>query len=243
MSDDLTKQLATALSRIAALESRQAPAHVAAPQGIDAAQLRRELTNDPIGTLTRLGVPIDHVTRVAVANALGNDAPAELRMLAQMGPQVSAQQALASELAATRQRLEAIEQRDTRSVAKSSFSSLAANKTKYPLLAAAIAKNPTLFDSDVDSHKGDAAALADTIEGRIKSYNDALGITPPASSGNADSAKDQSSQVKQAQPGSVVSGGTVDQTPPTGTSPAKGVFSQAEHDALKDRIIRKYSPS
>jgi len=239
MSEDLQKQLATALSRIAALESRQ-PTAAPQPQ-FDATAFARAFTADPIGTMGKFGIPVDHVTRVAVAHALGNEAPEQLRILAQMGPQMSAQQALASELAATRQRLEAIENAGTRQAVKSSFTSLTADKSKYPLLASAIAKNPSLFDSELESHKGDAAALADAIEGRLKSINEALGHTQPASTGDADSANGQSSQAKQAQPGSVVSGGTTDQTPPPDSQKQPGVFTQAEHEALKERIIRKYS--
>lgn len=240
-TDDLKKALNTALSRIAALESRPAPQ--SAPT-FDA----QGFTRDPIGAMTRYGVPVDHVARVMVAHVMGDQAPPELRALAAMGPQVSQTQALSSELDKLRQRVEQYETREREQAARSSFSALAADKTKYPTLAAVYARDPKLFDGEVTAHKGDAAALAEAIEGRLKVIAPALGVPQTASTANAAKPQqDQSKspygeQVKQAQavsPGN----GPVDPTPPPlpqGNN-KPGVFTQEDHQSLRDRIVAKYS--
>lgn len=235
MSDELQKKLDMALARIAALESEKSTANAArAPQ--TPALDPRQMAIDPIGTMTRAGVPVDHITRVLVAHAMGDQAPPELRVLAQMGPQVSATQALSSDIGQLRQRLDAYETRDKQQAVRQSFSALAVDKTKYPTLAAAYARDPKLFDSDMEAHRGDAAALADSLEARLKAL--ASAVTPTAST--ADAAKqDQSKspageQVKQAQ-------GVDNTPPPLPTGNKSGSFTQEDHQALKERIIKKYS--
>lgn len=229
MSDDLQKKLDMALARIAALESEKSTANAALDP--------RQMAIDPIGTMTRAGVPVDHITRVLVAHAMGDQAPPELRVLAQMGPQVSATQALSSDIGQLRQRLDAYETRDKQQAVRQSFSALAVDKTKYPTLATAYARDPKLFDSEMEAHRGDAAALADTLEARLKAL--ASAVTPPASTADAAKQQDQSKapageQVKQAQ--------GVDNTPPPlpQGKETKG-FTQEDHAALKERIIKKYS--
>lgn len=242
MAEDLQAKLDKALSRIAALEANKSAAQAPQQTGIDP----RQLAVDPIGVLTRAGVPVEHVTRVFVAHAMGDKAPPELRTLAMMGPQVSATQALTADLERMRQRLDEYEQRDNQARVRQSFSSLAADKAKYPFLAAAHARDPKLFDSEVDVFKGDAAALAEAIEGRLKVIAPALGVKPqPASNESADATKQgQSTETKQAQETAVSPNGA-DTTPPplpsaTGANAGK-TFTAAEHQALKDRIVRKYS--
>lgn len=234
MSDDISKALARIAALEAQLSSRNTTPAPSTPQpaGIDPQQLARALASDPVGTMSRLGVPVDHVSRVLVAHQLGDAAPPELRMLAQQGPLVSATQAIASDLQTMRQRLESFEERDRKAARRSSFSALAVDKTKYPTLAAAYAKNPALFDSDVDGFQGDPAALADTLEQRLAALAPAVGATPPASDGNAENTG-QSSQAK-AQPGAV------DQTPPPIPQAKPGVWTQEAHQELKERILRKY---
>lgn len=235
--EDLQKKLDTALSRIAALESGRS-----APQtGVDQAALVRAFINDPIGTMTKYGIPVDHVMKIGLAHVMGDQAPQELRSYALQREQASTTHALSSELQATRQRLEAIEARDSRQALKTSFSTLTADKTKYPLLAAAYAKNPALIDSRLDSHKGDAAAFADAIEAEFKALAPALGAPQPASTENAEQAKAQSTQGQQAQQQASGNGGSVDPTPPPITQKQPGVFTQETHEQLKDRILRKYS--
>lgn len=233
------KALETALARIAALEAKLAaqPTPAPQPQGIDPQALARALTTDPVGTMSSMGVPVDHISRVLVAHALGDAAPPELRMLAQQGPLVSATQALASDLQTVRQRLETYEQRDRQAERRQRFRALTADKTKYPRLAAVMEKNPELFISEVDSYQGDTDGLADELERRLDAAALALGA-PPASEANAENtSSDQSTQVKQAQ-----SGGGLDPTPPPIPQSQSGVWTQDMHQQAKDRVLRKYAP-
>jgi hypothetical protein len=223
----VSDKLDAALSRIAALEA-ELRSRPAAPAGISA----RAINEDPIGTLSKSGVDIQHLARVFVAHTLGDSAPPELRSLAMMGPQVSATRQLSDDVQAMRQRLDDYESREKQSAARKSFSALATDKSKYPALAAAFAKSPAVFDGDVDSHKGEAAALAESLESKLK----ALGLAPPASTESAETAQPQSSQGKQAQPA-----GAVDTTPPPLPQNQSGALTQETAAQLKERILRKYS--
>lgn len=194
------------------------------------------MTADPVGYMSRNGVPVDHISRVLVAHALGENASPELRTLAQMGPMVSATQANSAELQALRQRLEKYDERDRQVAARSSFNALSKDKVKYPLLATALTKNPDLYKEVIDSYSGDAAALASTLEGQIKSVAEAVGYTPPVSTASTAAQQAQSTQGKQAQYGGV------DPTPPPIPPATKpGLFTQEEDQALKARIVAKYS--
>lgn len=235
------KALETALARIAALEARLTGQPAAPqPQGVDPQQLARALTQDTVGTLARLGVDVNHVSKVLVAHQLGDAAPEPLRIYAQQGPLMSATQAVTAEVQSLRQRLDTYEQRDAQAARRQSFNALAADKTKYPRLAAVMAKSPELLASELDSHQGDTASLADAIEQRLAALAPALGAPPPqpASQANAESTtQGQSTQAKQAQPGAT----GLDPTPPPIPQAQTGPWTPEMDRELRDRIIRKHS--
>lgn len=236
MSDDLSKALDKALARIAQLEVQVAnrPANSTPTQGVDPQQLARAFAADPVGMMSKMGIPVDHVSRVLVAHQLGDAAPPELRVLAQQGPLMSATQALATDIQAVRQRLDTYEERDRKEARRTSFSALATDKTKYPTLAAAYAKHPELFTSDAESFQGDVAALAEATEKRLAALAPALGATPPASPANAETTSGQSSQAKQAHVGGI------DPTPPPINGVQPGAFTQSAHEAAKARVLAKH---
>lgn len=233
MSDDLKSLLARIAQMEVQLASRPAQS-TPPPPGVDPQQLARALAADPVGMMTRMGIPVDHVSRVLVAHQLGDAAPPELRMLAQQGPLMSATQALTSDLQSMRQRIEAFEERDRKESRRQSFSALASDKTKYPTLAAAYAKHPELFTSDAESFQGDAAAFAESTEKRLAALAPALGAPQPASSVNAETNAGQSSQAKQAHVGGI------DPTPPPIHNSQPGAFTQDAHEAAKARVLAKH---
>lgn len=196
---------------------------------------------NPAGALQKYGIPTDHVTRVLVAQALGDQAPPEMKALAMMGPQVTATQAVQAENQALRQRLDALEQSLSGRNSRESFSKVAADKSKYPLLAAAIAKSPELFDSDVSAHRGDAATIADQLEARLKMTAQALGVQFPtasaANAANTASADAQSSTSKQdtARMGGALGG----DPPPIPEKNTQGSLDEQGLRALRDEIVRK----
>lgn len=222
------------LARIAQLEAELA-------RRPDPATIAREITNNPFGAFQKYGVPTDHVTRVLVATALGDQAPPEMKALAMMGPQVTATQAVQAENQALRQRLDALEQRLTGQATRESFQSVSADKSKYPLLAATLAKAPDLFRAEVDSHRGDAAALADQLEARLKMTAQALGVnTPTASAANADNRQRAEAQSSTSQQDTAHQAGAMGGDPP----PIPGKITQGSLDeqglrALRDEIVRK----
>lgn len=232
MSADLQKSLDTAIARIAQLEAEVSRARKPEKQApaFDPAAFARALVADPQGTLSKMGVPTDHVAKVLMANAMGDQAPPEWKVLAQMGPQMSATNALNSTVEQLRQRLDEAEAR----VARQSFQALAQDKVKYPHLSKALVADPSLFDSDLSAARGSAEEIAATLEGRLAKVA-AIVAPPPASAENADTAAQ--SQQSKAQTAS-----GIDPTPPPlpqATSP--GAWSEDEHRRVRDEVVRKYT--
>lgn len=227
MSED---KIEKALARIAQLEAEVARSRTAAkpaPQ-FDQAAFARQFASDPIGTMTKMGVPIDHTTRVLVAHALGDQAPPELKVLAAMGPQVSATSALTSSVEQMRQRLDAYEVKERRQ----SFQALATDKQKYPHLSKAIAVDPSI----TEGFSGDNAdEYASTMEARLAKMVQALS---PAASTNADTQVQSTQNQAQVTTGNPTSG---DPTPPPIPQNKPGVWSEDEHRRLRDEVVRKHS--
>jgi hypothetical protein len=247
LSEAIEKQFQALTSKMAGMEKelatlRQKPAAVSAPPApaFDARQFLSAYLADPYGTIARMGATPDqlrHVTQVHFAHALGDQAPPELKMLAQLGPQVAATSHLASQIQSLGQRLESFETGVTKKSTRESFSAVAVDKAKYPHLAAAYAADPSLFDSELEGHKGNAAELAESLETRHKKLAGIYGPkTPPASDENAESNDGQS---KQAELATQAVG--MDPTPPPLPKSTPGVWSDDEHARVRDEIVRKYS--
>ncbi len=200
----------------------------------DPVAFRTAFVADPIGTLTRMGAPVDHVTRVLVAHAMGEQAPPELRVLAAMGPQVSATSALDSKVDALSRQVSTFLESQTKAGTRSSFQALAADKTKYPHLAKAFTADPSLFDDEVATGEN-ALELAAKLEARLTKVA-AVYAPPTASEGNADQPIVPSTKDEPAALAGTTSGGV----PPIPRSPT-GVITPAEDKALRDEIVRKYS--
>lgn len=236
MSDDLKKALDTAMSRLASLEAEvsgyRSRAREPEKASFDPVAFRNAFVSDPVGTMTKMGAPVDHITRVLVANAMGDGAPPELKVLAAMGPQVSATHALDSKVETLSRQLSALVESQTKKGARESFQALATDKSKYPHLAKAYAVDSSLFDEDV-SRGGNAEEIATALETRLKKV--ASVYAPPASEANADSQQDPSTQVKPAL-ASTMSG-----DPPPPPKDKVGLFTQDDHARLRDEIIRKAS--
>lgn len=227
------------MSRLASLEAEvsgyRARAKEPEKPSFDPVAFRSAFVADPVGTMTRMGAPVDHITRVLVANAMGDQAPPELKVLAAMGPQVSATHALDSKVETLSRQLSALVDSQTKKGARESFQALAADKSKYPHLAKAYAADSSLFDEDV-SRGGNAEEIASALETRLKKVASAYGVTTPtASEVDADPQQDPSTQVKPAL-ASTMSG-----DPPTPPKDKAGLFTQEDHARLRDEIIRKAS--
>jgi hypothetical protein len=235
VSADLQKSLDTAIARIAQLEaevsrSRAAKAEAKPlPAQLDPQAVARAIVADPHGTLTRMGVPTEHVAKVLMGNLMGDQAPPEWKVLAQMGPQMSATNALNSTVEQLRQRLDEAEAR----VARQSFQALAGDKQKYPHLAKAFAADPSLFEGDVAAVRGSAEEAAAALEARLSKMA-AVIAPPPASSEDAATAA-QSTQSK------AQTTGGLDPTPPPIPSDKPGAWSEEEHRRIRDEVVRKHT--
>ena len=255
MSDDTKKQLDAAISRIASLEAELRGKKPASPTaaGIDP----RDLASDPIGALKRAGVPLDHVTKIIVAHAMGDQAPQQLREYAAMSQHTSAaQQALATEIQSLRQRVDTYEARDRKDAARKSLQALVADKQKYPTLSAALERDPSIFDEDIASG-GDVAEIADKLETRLARV---IG-KPAAPAARQDNAEQngQSNEAKASDAGNTASenkgntsdnaaakaaagvGSATDVTPPPLPKPTSGgPLTPETAEELKQRILRKH---
>lgn len=232
---DIQKALETAMGKIAQLE-REVSGYRSQPQPQAPTFDPRAFTADPLGAMTRMGIPVDHVTRVLVAHTLGDQAPPELKVLAAMGPQVSATNALQVELEQLRRQVSELTTSQSKKSAGESFKALAADKAKYPHLASAIAADASLYDEDIQSFGGNVEDFLAKEEKRLARLAPALGVKPPAASvANADTTTDQSKQVTPA-----VAAALNGEMPPLPETKV-GVFTQADHDKLKEEVVRKAS--
>lgn len=227
MSDALLQKLAQLEATVSDLKrSQRAPE----PQGLSLEQIRQAYLSDPVGFARQVGVPVDHVTRVFVANAMGDQAPPELKVLASMGPQVNATHALDSKVEALSRQLSTLTESQTKEARRKSFEALTADKSKYPNLSKAASADPTLIE-EFESHGGTAEEFATRMENRLRLVAPAA---PAASDANADDTLDPSTQVKPA--GTPNTGGV----PPIPKKP-EGAFTQEDHIRLRDEIVRKAS--
>ncbi len=198
-------------------------------QGFTLDQIRDAYASDPVGFAKQIGVPVDHVTRVFVANAMGDQAPPELKVLASMGPQVNAARALDSKVEALSRQISTMTESQAKQSKRKSFEALTADKSKYPNLSKAASADPTLAE-EFESYGGTPEEFATRMENRLKL------VAPPAptaSDANADD-PDPSTQVTPA--GTPNDGGV----PPI-PKKAEGVFTQEDHQKLRDEIVRKHS--
>lgn len=231
MSDDLKKALDTAMSRIASLETevsgyRKRPAEDT--NKFDPAAFRQAFVQDPIGQMTKMGVPVDHITRVMVAHAMGDEAPPHLKVLAQMGPQVSATHALDDKVETLSRQLSTLLAKEGKTSARERLHALAKDKTAYPSLSSVLESHPSYFDDDLS----DGA----NVEDFAKRHEERLSKIIPrtASNGNADTTA-PSMQSKPA------TAGTISGDPPPIPTKPVGVFTQEDHSKLRDEIVRKFS--
>lgn len=225
------------MERLASMEKELATFRARKPEekSFDPQAFRSAFVADPLGSMTKMGVPVDYITKVLVAHAMGDQAPAELRMLAQQGPMVSAQNALESRLEQLSRQVSTIVETGSKKSVQESFKALSADKTKYPHLAKAVQADASLFDGELSGHGGTAEEFATQAEARLSKIA-AIYVPPTASEANADK-PDQSMQVKPATSASLPGG-----VPPLPVDKA-GVFTNEDHAKLREEVVRKYASS
>jgi hypothetical protein len=229
MSEDLMKRLA-----VLEAEVSRSRAATQAPQLNEDAIIQafvQRLIHDPIGTLTSRGAPVEHLTRVFVANAMGDQAPQELKMLAAQGPQVIAARAVESKVEALSRQFSNLVDATTKAATRESFKALTSDKSKYPHLAKAAAADPDLIAEELGAHGGTAEELAAKLEARLTKV--AAVYAPPPASG-----EDAVSHVPSTQ--DTPAGVTNDGVPPI-PKQAVGVFRAEDHAKLRDEIVRKHT--
>jgi hypothetical protein len=230
------------LARMAQMETelsglRAAQRQPQTPQ-FDQAAFVRSFIADPIGSMTKMGIPVDHVTKVAVAHALGNEAPPALQAYAYTGPQQAQTQQIASAVQAISRRLDERDQRDNKLTLKQSMQKLAADKAKYPYLSKVFGANPSMFDDVMESHKGSAEDLAAALEKRQAEMAALYGVKLDSQSASGeDAGTNQQAQSQESKP--ALAGAMSGNVPPL-PLPKAGVFTADEDAKLKAEILAKY---
>ncbi len=223
---DLQTQFQTALARIAQLEAQLSKKPEPAPQSLD---IRAFMAN-PVGMAQKHGMDVEHLSKHFFAHVMGDQAPAQLKDYAKMGQQLGDTNAyIESKLDALARRLDDLAGGSRRD----SFQKLAADRAKYPNLAAAYAADPSLFDVG----QGDAAEYAQREEDRLSKLAVALGKSQPASAAVADTS---SAQVSQAKPAPLA--GAIQGDPPPIQQPKPGTVTPDVYEQLKSEVVRLHEP-
>lgn len=237
MSNETDPQ-AVLMAKIAAMETELAALRKAEKPAADPRQVAREIAGNPVAALAKYGIDKDYVTKVLVADALGDQAPPQLRAMAALGPQVAAQGELAAEMAALRQRLDASDKERARRETLESTKNLAADKKKYPHLAAALAADPGLIEDEIGRTGASAAEAATQMEARFARAAKALGAptvsheTTESGSTAQDGASTTTSPKVTAHAGG--------NPPPVSQQRSKSGFTEEDKNALRDEIVRNY---
>lgn len=229
MSDALYSKIAVLESELAQLRSQASPTAI-----------KQRLISNPQGFYAALQLTPEeklHVQRVTVAEALGDQAPPDMRMYSAMGPAIAQQGQLAATIEQLSRRIDELVVAPRKAEeTRESFKALIANKEQYPFLSAAAAKNPSLIDMKMKGRTGDAAEIAKELEAEAKTFAEAYGFTPaqPASDANAENKDAQSNQSKPAP----LAGATID-VPPLPTNYV-GPLTPEKDRELQEEISRKY---
>lgn len=219
--DAALKKMAQMEAEIAALKKASAPT-----PAFDEDAFARALTADPVGTMSRYGAPIDHITRILVANAMGNDAPPELKVLQQQGPLMNATRTLDRKVEELSQQLSSLTRTQQLEGRRKSFRALIEDKSKYPNLAKAAA-DPTLME-EFESSGATAEDFATRLENRLKLVAPALTASDASAEQPVPSTQDTLASS---------SGGV----PPLPAKSAEASTSKSLHEQLKAETLRKFA--
>lgn len=246
---ELTKKLDTALNKMTAMESELAPLRAQARQPqqsqVDPRAIVQAMIQDPVGTLKQFGVAPEyqkHMTASLVTaemQSMGIPVTPQMAAQTQQFPVMQKADAALTEAAALRQEWNAKEKASKEVANRESLKNITADKSKYPHLAAAMAKNPGRYAGRVTA-ESDVAALASEIENELAAMVTDLGYTKPnaqtASQEDAGSTTTTSTNVT-AQPVGTRAG---DPPPLPNKQPTSG-FTEADDMALRERISRKHA--
>jgi hypothetical protein len=166
---------------------------------------------------------------------MGDQAPQEVKYLAQLGPQIAQTSSLASAIENLSRRFdEMVVAPRAQEGTVSSLKALVADKAKYPHFSKAFAADPSLLER-VKDRKGTAEEIAKSLEDEAAAWSKAFGVAQPAS----DNAGDQAAQSQQSKPAPLAGGPQGD--PPPLPKPVEGPMTDEEDRAIRARIARKYN--
>lgn len=234
MSED--SKYDTLFAKIAALESALAEAKRAPAQPqFDMNKFTAALRRNPIGVLSKIGVDPNAIAPAIVAHQLGDQAAQypQLQALVNQGPLDAKVDEVSQLVAELRQWKQQTEDTSRQAGIAQSFKTLAADKSKYPHIAALAASDPSFFDGDIAGHKGDAATLAQTLESRYAVMAKTFG-SPTGSQNQPDTAQSANTSEQRAAHTVGIAGGN----PPPLPASSSGAPSEQELRALRDEVVR-----
>lgn len=231
MSDALLTRIAQMESELAQFRGQQ--------RSNEPAFDKRAFIQDPTGYMAKqfrmTPQEIQHVNAVNLAVAMGDQAPPDMRYIAQQGPLIAQQSTLQSQLEQLSRQVQELVTGKTQEVTVNSLKALIADKSKYPHLSTAYAKNPGLYDSKIPNVKGTAEEIAKQFEDEAAAYAQAFGVQAQPASENAGVKEAQSTQSKPAP----LAGGPID--PPPLPKPQEGEWTPEEDKRVRVEIARKFN--
>ncbi len=234
-TNELKTALDTAIGRIASLENElRNRAKEPTKPGFDVEAFRHNLILDPLETMKQLGLTaeqIKHAKTVFVADFLGPNAPADMRLAASQGPQLIATQATNSAVAELSRRLDELSNSGLKAAKRESFKAITASKDKHPNLSKAVTADEDDLMAELDAFKGTAEEFATAKEAKLSKLASVF-APQPASVNNADT-KDQSSKVAPAP----LAGGL--NTVQSVVSDKPAGWTAESHATLRDKIVHK----
>lgn len=225
-----------ALTRIAALENELARLRSAAsPQAI-----KQQLVTNPAGFFASLSLTPEertHVQRVTVAEALGDQAPPEMKMFAALGPQIAQSSQLATAIQDLSRRMDELVVAPRKAEAtRESVKALIADKTKYPHLSVAFTANPALLDAKLKGRSGEAADIATDLEAEAALFATAYGYKAEPAQAASENAEEKEAPSIQSKP-APLAGARMDVPPIPGA--VVGPLTPEEDTKLKEEFLRK----
>ena len=214
---------------------------------VDVAKVQKEiiakfahaLLTDTVGTLKSMGATPEHIEIVraqVIADKLGNQAPLQMQMMANAGPQTIAMQELREQVATlSRQVAEANAAKDVDSKHSKFKAIVETDKTKYANLTAALKADEAGVIAALKAHGGSVEDFAAAQETQWAKFGLASKAASTASAETADN-KDQSTKVTPAP----LAGNLNTVTDPAGNKPKDPEApKQWDHKAAVAEIVAK----
>lgn len=244
------KQVEMLVTRIATLE-KELRSKPAAP-AVDEAAVRSKvisefahaLLTDSVGTLKSMGAKpeqIEVIRAQMIADKLGDQAPPQMRFIAQQGPQMMQQTKTEEAIAALSRQVAELAKANSEGPKLSKFDSIIeTEKSKYPNLAEALKADKEAIVGNLKAFGGSAEEFIAAQEAQWAKFGLAAKAAASAVSAETTDNQGQSTKTTPAPLASnLVGGSTPAQTPAAQPEKKTPVWNAETHKALVAELVQK----